>query len=209
MIIKDGIPYIAVLIILCLFFYFLHPVLALIPAGLLLFVVFFFRNPPRQIPENDQHILSPADGKIMEIKEIKDTVFFGGKVTKITIFLSVFNVHVNRAPIKGKITHTEYRPGKFLPAFKGHASDVNERNTIGIENEHLKVMVHQITGFIARRIVFYHKKGDFLSQGSIFGMIKFGSCTEIVIPAHVKTVAQKGQKVKAGISVLGVLRNEQ
>jgi len=158
MIIKDGVSYIAGLAILCPFFYLIHPFLVTIPAALLVFVSFFFRNPPRQIPADDKHILSPADGKVLKITELENSSYFKGKAIKISIFLSLFNVHINRSPISGMIIDNQYRSGKFLPAFKSHASDINERNTIVIENNLIKVVVHQITGFIARRIVSYNKK---------------------------------------------------
>ncbi len=208
MLAKEGVPYIAVLLIIVAFFYYIFPVLALIPFTLLLFVLFFFRNPSRKIIKNNRHILSPADGTIVEIKELKNHRFFEGRVVKVSIFLSVLNVHINRSPVSGNITHTEYRPGKYLPAFKSHASEINERNTVIIENEHVKVLVNQITGFIARRIVFYKKRGDFLNQGQRLGMIKFGSRTEIIMPASIKIKVREGQKVKAGITILGVLGDE-
>ena len=208
MIVKDSVPSILILITLLITFYIISQYLAILPAILLLFVLFFFRNPKRNIATDYKHILSPADGTILEVKELTDNNYIKGDAIKISIFLSIFNVHINRSPIRGKITYTEYRPGKFLPAFKSHASDINERNTVGIENDCLKVLVHQITGFIARRIVCYMKKDDELNQGQVFGLIKFGSCTEIIVPAKVKILAQVGQKVKAGITVLGVLQDE-
>ena len=208
MIVKDSVPSILILVVLIITFYIISKYLAILPAILLLFVLFFFRNPKRNITTDYKHILSPADGTILEVKELTDNNYIKGNAIKISIFLSIFNAHINRSPISGKITHTEYRPGKFLPAFKSHASDINERNTVGIENDYLKVLVHQITGFIARRIVCYMKKGDALEQGQIFGLIKFGSCTEIIVPAKVKVLAQVGQKVRAGITVLGVLQDD-
>ncbi|ACV63701.1 phosphatidylserine decarboxylase related protein [Desulfofarcimen acetoxidans DSM 771] len=208
MIVKDSVPLILILLILIIIFYNIYQYLAILPAILLLFVLFFFRNPKRTIASDRKHILSPADGTILEVKELKENSYIKGEAIKISIFLSIFDVHINRSPIKGAITFTEYRPGKFLPAFKSHASDINERNTVGIENDCLKVLVHQITGFIARRIVCYMKKGDQLEQGQIFGLIKFGSCTEIIVPASVKVFAEEGQKVKGGLTVLGVLLDE-
>lgn len=208
MLAKESIPYLFVLSLLCVIIYAFWPVLVILPATLLIFTLFFFRNPPRKISTDNNHILSPADGKVQSISEIDENTFIKGKAVKISIFLSIFNVHINRSPLSGKINYTEYRPGKYLPAFKSHASDINERNTLGIENNKLKVVVHQITGFIARRIVCYNQKGDSLEQGQIFGLIKFGSCTEIIVPANVKVLVQTGQKVKAGISLIGVLKDD-
>jgi len=208
MIAKESIPYVLIFSALILVFYVLWPVLIVLPAILLVFILFFFRNPPRQVTPDNTHILSPADGTVQYIEEIDEPGFIKGRAIKISIFLSIFNVHFNRSPVSGEITYTEYRPGKYLPAFKSHASELNERNTLGIENSRLKVLVHQITGFVARRIVFYNRKGDFLHQGQIFGLIKFGSCTEIIVPAGVELRVQTGQKVQAGITVIGVLNND-
>jgi phosphatidylserine decarboxylase len=207
MIARECIPYLAILALLSLIFYTLSPTLAILPTFALLFVVFFFRNPPRKVAPNINHILSAADGTIQAIQEIEEDTFIQGRAIKVSIFLSLFNAHINRSPLSGEITYTSYRPGKFLPAFKSHASDINERNTLGIENGDIKVLVHQITGFVARRIVSYNHQGDYLKQGQIFGLIKFGSCTEIIVPADTKIIVQLGQKVRAGITVIGVLKD--
>lgn len=182
--------------------------LALIPGFMLLFVLYFFRNPERKIPEEDRVIVSPADGKIMEIKEIYDDSFINGHAIKVSIFLSLFNVHVNRSPISGSIAYREYRPGKYLPAFKSHASELNERNTIGIENSELKVLVHQITGLVARRIVCWVDENDYVEKGERFGLIKFGSCTELIVPDSVEIDVKPGQLVKGGKTIIGRLLDE-
>lgn len=205
MIARESIPYLIVLAAAGLVFYLTIPFLALLPAALFLFIAFFFRNPARRILRNEAHVLSPADGKIQAIETINEEAFIKGQALKISIFLSILNVHINRSPVDGRVAYTAYRPGKYLPAFKSHASDINERNTVGIENRRLRVLVHQITGFVARRIVCYPKKGDYLSQGQVFGLIKFGSCTEIIVPSGVRLLVREGQKVKAGITVIGVL----
>ncbi|MBZ4687969.1 MAG: phosphatidylserine decarboxylase family protein [Clostridiales bacterium] len=206
---KEAIPYCSFLLLVTIASYFIHTVFFVIALLCLAFVLFFFRNPHRRINYNDNYILSPADGRIQEITTVDEKNFFEGKAVKVSIFLSLFNVHINRSPLAGKITYAAYRPGKYFPAFKSHASELNERNTIGIENKKVKVLVHQITGFIARRIVCYKKKGDFLNQGEIFGMIKFGSCTEIIIPENVKILVEEGDIVKAGETVLGVIDDDQ
>lgn len=182
--------------------------LALIPGLMLLFVLYFFRNPDREIPEEEKVVVSPADGKIMEIKEIYDDSFINGHAVKVTIFLSIFNVHINRSPISGSITYREYRPGKYFPAFKSHASELNERNTIGIENGELKVLVHQITGFIARRIVCWVDENDYVEKGERFGLIKFGSCTELIVPDNVEINVAVGDLVKGGKTIIGRLMDE-
>ncbi|TDT60890.1 phosphatidylserine decarboxylase family protein [Fonticella tunisiensis] len=203
---KESTPYIVFLAAIVLILYFLLPVLAIIPFILLLFVLFFFRDPDRIINYSKDTFLSPADGTIMDVSDIVEEAFIGGKAKKVTIFLSLFNVHVNRSPIDGKVTYAAYRPGKYLPAFKSHASELNERNSIGIENDVTKALVHQITGFVARRIVCWSKKGDVLKQGERFGLIKFGSCTELIVPDNVEIKVKKGDVVRGGITVIGVVK---
>lgn len=205
-IIKDGFPYILTFLILSILFYFIFLPLFFVSIVLLCFVVFFFRNPQRQIPADENIIVSPADGKIMYITEIDEPSFLNSKAIKISIFLSVFNVHINRSPIEGVVRYINYRPGKFLPAFKSHASDINERNSIGIEGNNIKVLVHQITGFIARRIVCWSKEGTTLQKGERFGLIKFGSCTEIIVPTNVELNVNPGDVVKGGKTIIGVVR---
>jgi phosphatidylserine decarboxylase len=173
---------------------------------ILAFIIFFFRNPKRIVPEGKNIIVSPADGTVMSVTEIDENDFIKGKAVKVSIFLSLFNVHINRSPVKGTVRYTAYRPGKYLPAFKSHASDINERNTIGVETEEgVKIIVHQITGFVARRIVCWVNKGDRLEAGERFGLIKFGSCTEIIMPAGVNISVKPGDKVRGSKSIIGVM----
>jgi len=209
MLARESVPYLLVTAVWGILFYILLPVLAILPAAAFLFILFFFRNPARRVVQNEAHVLSPADGRVQAIEAIDhEDTFIRGRAVKISIFLSIFNVHFNRSPINGKITYTAYRPGKHLPAFKSHASGLNEKNTAGIENSRIRVLVHQITGFLARRVVFYPRRGDYLEQGQVFGLIKFGSCTEIIVPANVKVLVREGQKVTAGITVIGVLKDD-
>jgi phosphatidylserine decarboxylase len=203
---KESLPYILVLAAITLISFFFFPLAAIIPFIMLLFIIYFFRDPKREVPLGEDTFLSPADGTVMEVKDVDDDTFINGKAKKISIFLSVFNVHINRSPISGKVAFTSYRPGKYLPAFKSHASELNERNTIGIENEKTKVIIHQITGILARRIVCWSQKGDTLEQGEKFGLIKFGSCTEIIVPYDVEVQVQKGDIVRGGITVIGVIK---
>ena len=205
---KESIPYLVILFLIAIGFYFLNKVLTIIPIILILFILYFFRDPYREIKVDEKTFVSPADGTVMDITEIYEDEFIKGKAKKITIFLSIFNVHINRCPISGKVAYTSYRPGKYLPAFKPHASEENERNTIGIENDITKALVHQITGLIARRIVCWSKKGDKISQGEKFGLIKFGSCTELIVPENVEIHVKKGDIVRGGTTILGVINNE-
>jgi len=176
--------------------------------ALLIFTAYFFRNPRRRIPTDYKAILSPADGVVMSVSSVKEDKFLGATSVRVSIFLSILNVHVNRAPMGGQVKYTEYVPGKFLPAFKSHASDINERNYIGIESNGFRILVCQITGFIARRIVCYAKTGDWMGQGQLFGMIKFGSCTEIYLPEGVEVLVEPGDSVKGGESIIGRLPDE-
>jgi phosphatidylserine decarboxylase len=205
---KESFPYVVVLAVLIGLTYYFMPILSIVPLLLLLFVLFFFRDPHREILFNEGTFLSPADGTVMEVSEVFDELFIGGKAKKVSIFLSVFNVHINRSPISGNVTYLGYRPGKYLPAFKSHASELNERNTIGIENETTKALVHQITGLVARRIVCWSKKGDILKQGEKFGLIKFGSCTELIVPENIDIKVKKGDVVRGGITIIGVIKHE-
>ncbi|WP_418790032.1 phosphatidylserine decarboxylase family protein [Phosphitispora sp. TUW77] len=207
-IVSDALPYLVGLGILTALAFYIFPPLALIPGILLLFVAFFFRNPKRRIPEDEKVLVSPADGIIMDVSEIYEDKFMKSKALKVTIFLSVFNVHLNRSPISGTVKYRSYRAGKMIPAFKSHASDINEKNYVGIENDNLKVMVTQITGFIARRIVCWVELNQTLSKGDLFGLIKFGSCTELIVPVDVQILITKGQKVIGGETVIGRLKNE-
>jgi len=133
-IVKDAVPYLAVLGLLTVGLYLVLPPLAVITAVLTVFVAFFFRNPPRTVPAEEGVLISPADGTILDVSEITEDRFIKDKAIKVSIFLSVFNVHLNRCPISGEIKYRSYRPGKFLPAYKGHASEINEKNYVGIEN---------------------------------------------------------------------------
>lgn len=205
---KDAVPYLVVLAVLIVAAYLIMPWLALIPGILFLFVAYFFRNPPRTIPADEGILISPADGRIMEVCEIYEDRYLKSKAIRVSIFLSIFNVHLNRCPMDGIISYRSYRPGKMLPAFKSHVSEINEKNYVGIENGSLRILVNQITGFIARRIVCWVKLDDRVSRGDIFGLIKFGSCTEIIVPTNVEVLVKKGDKVVGGETVIGRLKNE-
>ena len=160
--------------------------------------VLFFRDPVRKIPEGDNLIVAPADGKIVE-SEKTDTQIV------ISIFLSVFDVHVNRIPVTGTIERVTYRPGKFKAAFKKSASDLNERFEIEIKTDKYNVTVHQIAGVLARRVVCRLKTGQSVEMGDRFGLIRFGSRTDLFLPASAKIDIKKGQKVRGGETVIGRL----
>jgi len=169
-----------------------------------LFVTWFFRDPERRIPNEPNVIVSPADGKVTEIMAEKEPI--NGELCKrITIFLSVFNVHVNRVPIGGTIEDIRYNPGKFLAAFNPKASMDNEQNIILINNGKVNVLVKQIAGLIARRIVCWPKKGDYYESGQRYGLIRFGSRVDILLPENTKLSVACGDRVRGGKSVIGYL----
>lgn len=197
--------YLLALLGLAVLFFFKLPFLTPVPVLLIVFVLYFFRNPRRNVPDGDNLILSPADGQILEVDEVYEDRFINDKAIRISIFLSIYNVHLNRSPLQGEVRYRYYRPGKFIPAFKSHASEFNEKNFVGLESRGFKLMVCQITGFIARRIKCWADEGRELARGEIFGIIKFGSGTEIFIPAGSKVLVKKGDRVKAGETVVGIL----
>lgn len=169
-----------------------------------LFVTWFFRDPERPIPNEPNVIVSPADGKVTEIVTEQEPIN-GTTCMRVTIFLSVFNVHVNRVPIGGTIEEIRYNPGKFLAAFNPKASMDNEQNIILINNGKVKVLVKQIAGLIARRIVCWPNKGDNYELGQRFGLIRFGSRVDILLPPNTKLSIACGDKVSGGKSIIGYL----
>lgn len=206
---QDGWVYLVVLAGITAICYFIYPYLAIIPGILFLFVAFFFRNPQRTIPQEKDIVVSPADGVILTIDEVEENNYIKGKALRVSIFLSIFNVHINRSPATGEVEYCSYRPGKFLPAFKGHASEINEKSFIGINTGKWRIMVTQVTGFIARRIICWVNVGDKLDRGERFGLIKFGSCTELFLPLGTELFVKKGDKVYGGETVIGRLPDER
>lgn len=184
----------------------LHPYLGWAVAGLglgLVVLVFnFFRNPDIPIAVNPDHILAPCDGQVVVIEEIQDEVYFHGPVTQVSIFMSPLNVHVNRNPIGGTVRLVKYFPGKYLMAFNPKSSTLNEQTYVVAENDRVAVGYKQIAGFLARRIKWYVKEGDAVTQGSEYGFIKFGSRIDLLLPPGTEVTTQLGETVKAGRSVI-------
>jgi len=169
-----------------------------------LFIAFFFRNPKRKIPSLQNIILSPADGRIIHVGECEEDRFLKERALKVSIFMSVLDVHINRAPVSGKVLEKSYYPGQFFVANAEKSSLLNEQNAFILETEdRLKIVLIQIAGFVARRIVCYAKAGDTLRMGEIFGMIRFGSRIDLYLPTEVKPVVRVGQHVKGGESIIG------
>jgi len=167
-------------------------------------VAAFFRDPERKIPTGDGLLVSPADGKVVSIAEVKGDSMFADAVMRVSIFLSPLDVHINRAPVAGKIEEIKYRPGKFLAAYEAEASRVNEQNALKIVDEKgLALGVVQIAGVMARRIVCRVKRGDALARGERFGLIMFGSRTDTYLPKGCRVEVKEGQRVKGGETILG------
>jgi len=180
---------------------------AWVPAVLGLFFLWFFRDPKRIPPDEPDQVVSPADGRVVSIEEVDHDEFIGGPAVVIGIFLSIFNVHINRAPVAARVIGLSYRPGKFLNALKAASARENEQLEVRLEEDappYRRMVVRQIAGAIARRIVCWLRPGDQLQRGEQFGMIKLGSRTEIVLPRLPGLVldVRKGQKVKAGSSLV-------
>jgi phosphatidylserine decarboxylase len=163
------------------------------------FCLWFFRDPEREIPGGPVAV-SPADGKVVLIKRKP-------AATQVSVFLNIFDVHVNRSPIAGKVIGAEYKPGKFLVASKEEASVENEMNTLTVEGEGSVVTFSQIAGLIARRIVSYKKQGDYVTRGERIGLIKFGSRMDVVFGPEWEVMVREGQRVSAGSSILARKRD--
>jgi phosphatidylserine decarboxylase len=198
----------AVAVLILLLFLVGLPWLGVVPALLLAWVLWFFRDPARRSEAGPGAVLSPADGRVTHIEEVEDAEFVGGRALMIGIFLSIFDVHLNRAPLTGRVAHIRYCPGSFHDARSAVSSVENESNSIGFETDAAgRVLVKQIAGLVARRIVCDCEIGDELERGQVLGMIKFGSRTEIYLPAEraLEVRVKIGDKVHAGTTVLGVL----
>ena len=207
-VVREGYIYIAAALLLAVVMYFGFGVAVAVPFVVLAcYFTYFFRNPDRTIPTDEHLVVSPADGTVQDVVELENDDFVKGPCTKIIIFLSVFNVHVNRSPIAGEIKCQKYVCGRFRPAYKDEVGFENERHMLGIENEKgFRVTVTQIAGILARRIVSWVTLDDNMSKGQVYGLIKFGSCTELVVPRNVEVLVKKGDKVRGGESVLGRIK---
>lgn len=199
---RDGIVYVMVPGILTVLALLLGYWPVAIAFGLLTaFMAYFFRDPSRQLPNDANVVVSPADGRVTRVQQVdsdSDT-----SPTLISIFLSPFDVHINRAPIAGEITNVTYMKGKFLIATNESASLVNEQNSLTIEGEKITVVCKQIAGILARRIVCWKHAGEQVALGERFGLIKFSSRTDLVLPATVSVSVKPGDRVKGGSSIIG------
>ena len=206
-IIKEGLLFVIPLSILTIVLGFFLPVYITLMLILIdLFLLYFFRNPERRIPDSEGSVVAPADGKVIHAGEYLEDRFLGGKTIKISIFMSIFNVHINRIPTSGRITDVFYKKGRFFSANFDKASLLNEHNALLMETENgKKVLFVQIAGLVARRIICWIKKGDSVVRGQRFGLICFGSRVDIFLPLETKIDVKIGQRVKGGETILGYL----
>jgi phosphatidylserine decarboxylase len=200
MIVKDAYRFLVPLLISAGLAAFLGLYLATFLVLLLaVFVAFFFRNPGREIPTDPRALVSPADGVVKVVERV-------GNVTKISIFLSIFDVHVNRSPMAGRIEAIDYKRGKFMAAWKHEASVENERNVIMVTQGNLKVVFTQIAGLVARRIVCWKRVGDTVAKGELIGLIRFGSRVDVLFPAGAEATVERGMRVYGGSTIIGMMK---
>lgn len=197
---RDGLPTIIFLALCTGAFAFISWIPAVILGVILCLVVWFFRDPERTASYKDGEFFSPADGKVVEISEAEHA--FTGKAKKVGIFMNIFSVHVNRSPCTGQVDFIEYVPGKKVAAFAPKAAEINERNYVGLSTQWGRVMMVQIAGLVARRIVCRLRRGDVLEAGQRYGMIKLGSRVDVYLPENASIRVKLGDNVKAGESLI-------
>jgi phosphatidylserine decarboxylase len=202
---REGIIYILVPAVVTVLLLLFGLWLAAIPFAIVTaFMAFFFRDPKREPPEDPQLVVAPADGRVTRVKQVEE----GNQqsATLVSIFLSPLDVHINRAPIAGEITNISYTRGKFLMATDESASLVNEQNALTIRGEKITVVCKQIAGILARRIICWKHAGERVSLGERFGLIKFSSRTDILLPPQVEVLVQEGARVRGGVTIVGRIR---
>ena len=185
--------------------FFGKPWMTVIPLVLLLFMLYFFRDPDRITPENKDIFYSPADGKIILIKEAEENELLNSRALEVSIFMSPLNVHVNRFPCDGVVKAVKHFSGRFLAAFKEESSLSNEHITMLLETKHGGIVLRQVAGFLARRAVCRVKSGDSLKQGQRYGIIKFSSRVDVFLPLNTEIKVKLNDKVRAGESILGII----
>jgi phosphatidylserine decarboxylase len=199
----EGWPFIASFWALEVIFVLLGmPMAALFWLPIAVWVVAFFRDPVRTGPRGDRLVIAPADGLVVSVRDIDEPAFFGAEVRRISIFMNVFNVHVNRYPVDGTITWRQYTPGAFVNAAAEKASRDNEQSSVGITTPRGKVLVRQIAGLVARRIITDHAEGTAVRQGERMGLIRFGSRVDVFLPKGVTVTVAEGQRTVAGVSII-------
>jgi phosphatidylserine decarboxylase len=180
-------------------------ILAFLLTIITLWVAYFFRDPERTGARGEQVVIAPADGKVLLIQQVDEPTFMGGKANRISIFMNVFNVHVNRYPVSGTVKYLQYNPGKFLNAAAEKSSLENEQMSVGIETPRGRILTRQIAGLIARRIVTYSKQDEKVEQGQRMGLIRFGSRVDVFVPLDARILVKVGDITVAGQTVLAEL----
>lgn len=202
---KEGIPFIIVFLVPAIIFmalgWWIAGALCLLLAA---FMAFFFRDPERQCPTDDTIVVSPADGRVVVVAAVDPQA--KQSATQISIFLSPLNVHINRSPIAGEVIDVVYKPGAYHVASRDIASVENEQNVITVRGPRMTIVFRQIAGLLARRIVFWKKKGERVAMGERVGLMKFSSRMDVIVPAEVEVLAEQGQRVVAGVTVIARLR---
>lgn len=198
--VKEGFPFVIATIIIALIFAFFQIWIGVgLFAILTVFMAYFFRNPQRTIPNEPNIIVSAADGRVTRVEDRPEGKF-------VSVFLSPFDVHVNRSPIAGKIINADYIKGKKMPATSDESSLVNERNSLTIKGENATVICTQIAGIVARRIVCWNKEGDILERGQLYGLIKFSSRTDLLMPKNVEVLVKEGDRVRGGETIIARIK---
>jgi phosphatidylserine decarboxylase len=180
----------------------LTAILAIFLIAILLFLFYFLRDPERQPPAGDGLFIAPADGRVVTVQQTEEPFFLQGPATQISIFMSLLDVHVNRSSMAGEVAFREYRPGRFLPAYRHEASDENESNLLGLVQGETRILIKQVAGILARRIVCWSSVGQQLARGQRFGLIKLGSRVDLFLPPDVEVLVALGDGVRAGETVL-------
>lgn len=203
----EGYPFIIGLLAITVLTYLFAQWGAVIPLALTLFMAFFFRDPERWAPEGEDIFVSPADGKVILIQDVREERFIKNDTVEISIFMSPLDVHVNRAPCDGTVESVVHTPGRFLSAFKHEASVENDNIAMVLDTKYGKVLVRQVAGFLARRAVCRANPGDRLKKGERFGVIKFSSRLDVYLPKGTHIRVELGDKVRAGESILGMIES--
>lgn len=211
--VRDGIPFVLVPLILALLLglagYWLGAwgwfAGALAGLSVSAFMAYFFRDPQREVPQGEGLIVSPADGRVTRVETLQGSETVGAP-TLLSIFLSPLDVHINRAPIEGRVRDVTYTKGKYLPATREDSSLLNEQNTLTLEGENVTLVCRQIAGILARRIVCWTKAGETLARGERFGLIKFSSRTDVILPSNVEVCVRVGMRVQGGVTIIGKVR---
>ncbi len=211
MIAVEGLPYVGFFALIAwITAFFDYTVVSVLFGATAFFIIYFFRDPDRKTPEDNYAVIAPADGKVVAVEKNIEESFLDREMVRVSIFLSITDCHINRFPITGRVSATKYIPGRFHKAYLDLASSENERLATLVETEDKdQIVIVQIAGIIARRIVSYLSLGDWLQKGDRFGMIKFGSRVDIYLPIRCEVSVKVGDKTRGGETIIGWLREKE